>query len=70
MEELLKALQSENAHLVRKLANQLFETKQGLVNKPAINYFERYAPCRVICDRDLEFIGGQINYNGVIYSFG
>lgn len=70
MEELLKALQAEDAYLVRKLSNELFQTKQGKPNKPAINYFERYAPCRITCDRDLDFVGGQINYNGTIYSFG
>jgi hypothetical protein len=88
MEELLKALQAANAlpkppdienraytpaeALVCSLANTLFITPGGQINKPQVNEFEKFAPCRIYpVDGDsFGWLVGCICYNDRKYYFG
>lgn len=47
MEELLLAIRKNDSNMVRAIANELFIRRDGTANKPQINEFEMFAPCKI-----------------------
>ena len=71
MDELLKALQTNDHRLVGELAYRLFVINNGRVNPLEIQVFERYAPCRIypISASNGVWSVGAIVYYGRIFRF-
>jgi hypothetical protein len=74
MNELLEALRMGNAYWINYYALEILVTKNGVLNKAAVQQFERYANCRVTEWNDTTFRRrpylASIKYGNAEYGFG
>jgi len=73
MQELLTAMEKLDKDLVRRLADDLFITKDGGVNFVNVQKFERYSRCDVFPAQTMPGVGklvGWITYNEMKYYYG
>jgi hypothetical protein len=73
MDDLIEALRFGNTYVIAMLARQVLLRDDFTLNRVAVSYFERYAPCKVTKQEGDAFHRpsyiAQIKYGNSIYTF-